>query len=169
MSETAGITDTDSQPARLEGRCACGGVRFHLTSAPMVVHCCHCRFCQRMSGSAFGFNALIERERVEVSGDLAPVAVATPSFHPHGQVWHRCPTCQVPLWSEHPLLGPSIALVRIGAMDGARRLKPDLHCFTATRLPWVVIPDDVPAFEGSYDPRDVWSEEVQTRLAAVAG
>lgn len=151
----------------LTGRCACGGVRFHLKTDPMVVHCCHCRFCQRMSGSAFGFNALIERERLELEGGLAPDAVATPSYHPDGQVWRRCPKCQVPLWSEHPLLGPKIALVRIGAMDNTACLTPDLHCFTASRLPWVTIPDGVPAFEGTYDPRDVWSEKVQMRLAAV--
>ena len=45
----------------LEGGCACGKMRYRLESKPMIVHCCHCRDCQRQTGSAFVLNALIER------------------------------------------------------------------------------------------------------------
>ena len=62
--------------ARREGGCACGAVRYALTSAPMFVHCCHCRDCQRQTGSAFVINAMIERDRVQVlSTPPEPVAV----------------------------------------------------------------------------------------------
>ena len=64
----------------LEGGCACAAVRYRFISRPMFVHCCHCRDCQRQTGSAFVLNALIETERVSVlSGNPEPVAVPTDS------------------------------------------------------------------------------------------
>jgi len=74
----------------LKGGCACGAVRYQLASAPMFVHCCHCRDCQRQTGSAFVLNALIEAERVTLlSGNLEPIAVPTDSGRPHEI--YRCP------------------------------------------------------------------------------
>ena len=58
----------------LEGGCACGTVRYRLESAPMFVHCCHCRDCQRQTGSAFVLNALIETDRITLlAGAPEPV------------------------------------------------------------------------------------------------
>src|SRR5439155_611149 len=56
-----------------EGGCACGVVRYRLTSEPLFVHCCHCLNCQRQTGSAFVINLLIEADRVEVRGEPQPV------------------------------------------------------------------------------------------------
>ena len=50
----------------MEGHCACGEVRYRLTGKPFAVHCCHCRSCQRETGSAFVLNGLIETPMVEV-------------------------------------------------------------------------------------------------------
>src|ERR1700757_5064688 len=84
----------------LEGGCACGAVRYRLASGPMFVHCCHCRDCQRQTGSAFVINALIETDRVELlSGDPKAVAVPTDSGLPHAI--HRCPGCGTAEWSEY--------------------------------------------------------------------
>src|SRR5438874_11713430 len=52
--------------ANLSGACSCGAVKYRLTAAPMFVHCCHCRDCQRQTGSAFVLNALIEANRVQI-------------------------------------------------------------------------------------------------------
>jgi len=52
----------------MDGGCACGQTRYRLRSAPLFVHCCHCRDCQRQTGSAFVVNALIETDRVEILG-----------------------------------------------------------------------------------------------------
>ncbi len=147
------------------GSCACGGVRIRLEREPIIVHCCHCRFCQRMTGSAFGLNAMIERDELTVDGNVSLEAVATPSDHPEGQIWRRCSRCRVPLWGEHAVLGPAIVLVRIGTLDRPDSLTPDIHCYTATRLPWVVIPDGVPVSEGIYDPAEVWTEAAQARVS----
>jgi hypothetical protein len=98
------------QSDELKGGCACGAVRYRLASAPMFVHCCHCRDCQRQTGSAFVLNALIEADRVTtLSGDLDPVAVPTDS----GRLReiYRCPSCKVAVWSVYGGAGPN-ALVR---------------------------------------------------------
>jgi Glutathione-dependent formaldehyde-activating enzyme len=68
----------------LEGGCACGEMRYRLQSKPMFVHCCHCRECQRQTGSAFVINALIETSRVErLAGETEAVPVPTESGRPH--------------------------------------------------------------------------------------
>ncbi len=150
----------------LHGACACGGVRYRLIGTPIVVHCCHCRFCQRMSGSAFGLHALIERERLSLCGEIAPEPVTTPSAHPRGQIWQRCPRCRVAIWSEHAELGPRIRIINVGTLDRAQSLTPDVHCWTASRHPWVQIPEGIPAFGGDYDTDFVWDAEARTRIAA---
>jgi hypothetical protein len=123
----------------LEGACACGAVRNRLASSPIVVHCCHCRFCQRMSGSAFGLNALIESDRSALLGETEPEPVATPSTHPRDQVWRRCPRCRVAVWSEHAELGPRVPIINLGTLEVPERLAPDVHCWTASKHPWILI------------------------------
>ena len=58
----------------MDGRCGCGAIHFRLKSAPLFVHCCHCKDCQRQTGSAFVLNALIETDRIEVLSGT-PVAI----------------------------------------------------------------------------------------------
>ena len=84
----------------MEGGCTCRAVRYRLTSAPMFVHCCHCRWCQRETGSAFALNAILEREAVEVIAGTTTL-VETPSNSGRGQQIARCPTCFIALWSHY--------------------------------------------------------------------
>src|SRR5258708_12534645 len=84
----------------LEGGCACGAVRYRLGSAPMFVHCCHCRDCQRQTGSAFVINALIETDRIRLlSGVPVPVGVPTDSGRPHDI--YRCAACRTAICSDY--------------------------------------------------------------------
>jgi hypothetical protein len=137
-----------------EGGCACGSVRYRLASAPLFVNCCHCRECQRQTGSAFVINALIETDRVQIlSGATQAVGVPTESGGPH--VIHRCPTCWTALWS-HYASGPKIAFVRVGTLDCPEALAPDVHIFVRTKLPFVVLPQGVPAFDAYFDIETLW-------------
>src|SRR5215203_302266 len=74
-----------------EGGCACGAVRYRLTSDPLFTHCCHCLNCQRQTGSAFVINLLIEADRVEVLAG-APEPVDVPRDDGSTQRIFRCPT-----------------------------------------------------------------------------
>jgi hypothetical protein len=151
-----------------EGGCACRHIRYRLTRAPMFVHCCHCRWCQRETGSAFVLNALIETECIErLHG--GPEMVMTPSESGKGQDIARCPQCQVALWSHYPGAGPLFAFVRVGTLDNPDRFPPDIHIFTMSKQPWVVLPGDVPVVREYYDREVCWPKEsLARRMAALA-
>jgi hypothetical protein len=151
----------------LEGGCACGAVRYRLGSAPMFVHCCHCRDCQRQTGSAFVLNALIETDRISLlSGEPLPVAVPTDSGRPH-EIW-RCPICQTALWSDYGGR-PALRFVRVGTLDDPTALPPDVHIYTRSKLPWVRLPDGVPAFDVYYDMKTLWPAASRERRRAILG
>ena len=148
------------------GGCACGAVRYRMESAPMFVHCCHCRDSQRQTGSAFVLNALIETARVAVlSGELAAHLMPTESGRPH--TIFRCTTCGTAVWSEYGGAKP-LRFVRVGTLDDPTGLQPDVHIYTRSKLPWVVLPEGVPAFEAYYDSKKLWpSASLERRRAAL--
>jgi hypothetical protein len=150
----------------LQGGCACGSVRFGLKSAPMFVHCCHCRDCQRQTGSAFVLNALIETDRIALQcGDPEAVGVPTYSGRPHDI--YRCPTCRTAVWSDYGRR-PGLRFVRVGTLDKPEAVPPDVHIYTRSKLPWVTLPAGVPAFEAYYDMKSLWPEESLRRRYAVS-
>jgi hypothetical protein len=149
-----------------EGRCTCRALRYRMTSGPMVVHCCHCRWCQRETGAAFALNALIESERLQLlQGEVE--LVDTPSASGAGQLIARCPKCKVALWSHYAAAGRKVSFVRVGTLDEPDRLPPDIHIFTMSKQPWVILPDGVPAVREYYRPREMWPKASQERFAAV--
>lgn len=149
----------------LEGGCACGAVRYRLGSAPMFVHCCHCRDCQRQTGSAFVLNALIETARVALlSGEPEGIGVPTDSGRPH--VISRCPTCRTATWSHYGGVA-ALRFVRIGTLDDPAALPPDVHIYTRSKLPWIALPEGVPAFEAYYDSKKLWPAASLERRRAV--
>lgn len=150
----------------MEGGCDCKAVRYRMTTAPLFVHCCHCRWCQRESGSAFALNAMIESDRV-VNLGAEPELVHTPSESGLGQLIARCRECKVAVWSHYAGSGPFTRFVRVGSLDQPDRLPPDVHIFTASRQPWVVLADNIPAFPAYYDREALWPEEALARRAAL--
>lgn len=150
----------------LEGGCACGAVRYRLMTKPMYVHCCHCRWCQRETGSAFVLNAMIEADRVEALRGR-PEVVLTPSESGKGQKIARCPSCRIALWSNYAGAGDKIRFVRVGTLDDPDRLPPDIHIFTASKQPWVRLPEDALVFPEYYDREACWPAESLARREAV--
>ena len=139
-----------------EGGCSCRFVRYRMSGAPMIVHCCHCRWCQRESGAAFALNAMIEADRVTlIDGEVE--VVVTPSASGKGQRISRCPRCRVALWSNYAGAGDTIHFVRVGTLDEPDRLPPDVHIFTASKQPWVVLAPHVPAVPEYYEASEIWS------------
>ena len=156
-----------NEQSDLSGGCACGAVRYRLAAMPMFVHCCHCRNCQRQTGSAFVINALIETDRLApLKGDPQPIAVPTDSGRPH-RIF-RCSACQTAMWSEY---GGRAALrfVRVGTLDDPAALRPDVHIYVRSKLPWVTLPAGAPAFDAYYDPRQLWPAASLDRRRAIIG
>ncbi len=127
-----------------------------MESPPLIVHCCHCRWCQRESGSSFALNAMIEADRIQSLG-IEPEIVDTPSDSGAGQRIARCPTCKVAVWSNYAGSGPVVKFVRVGTLDTPDALQPDVHIFTASKQSWVQLPAATPAFPEYYDRDKVWS------------
>jgi hypothetical protein len=155
---------TNAFPA--EGGCDCRAVRHRLQTAPLFVHCCHCRWCQRESGAAFALNAMIEADRVIDLG-VAPEIVDTPSASGLGQKIARCPRCRVAVWSHYAGSGPVVKFVRVGTLDNPDLLPPDVHIFTASKQPWVVLPERTPAFAEYYEREQLWPAESLARRQAI--
>jgi hypothetical protein len=148
-----------------EGGCSCGEVRYRLTTEPLFVHCCHCLNCQQQTGSAFVINVLIETERIELlSGEPRGVEVPRDGDTPPQRIF-RCPKCEVAVYSEYS--GPAVKFVRAGTLDEPSSVDPDVHIFTRSKLPWVVLPEGVPAFDVYYDLNELWPEESLSRLGAL--
>lgn len=147
------------------GGCACKSVQYVLRAAPMFVHCCHCRWCQRETGSAFVLNAIVETNFIDVTCG-APVPVETPSESGRGQEIVRCPKCQVALWSHYSGMGKQIAFLRAGTLDATEHARPNIHIFTSSKQPWVKLGDDIPVLERYYRRSEYWPEESLARLDA---
>jgi len=149
-----------------EGKCTCGFVRYRMTSRPLFTNCCHCTWCQRETGASFALNAMIEADRVELlAGE--PVVVDTPSNSGKGQRISRCPKCHVALWSNYAGAGDKVRFVRVGTLLEPARIPPDIHIFTSTRQPWVVIPPGMPAVDEYYDRAKYWPRESLQRREAM--
>jgi hypothetical protein len=148
----------------LEGGCTCGKLRYRLTRLPMVVHCCHCRWCQRETGTAFALNAMIETSCISVlSGHTEQVD--TPSNSGKGQKIIRCPDCSVAVWSHYAGAGDILSFIRVGTLDNPDILPPDLHIYTESKQPWVVLPPGTPSFERYYKRSEQLSAACLERLS----
>jgi hypothetical protein len=149
-----------------DGGCTCRRVRYRLTSKPLFVHCCHCRWCQRETGSAFALNALIEADRVLLlEGEVS--VIGTPSNSGKGQRISRCPVCQVALWSNYAGAGDAVRFVRVGSLDEPTSFPPDIHIYTASKQPWLTLPPDTPAEAEYYRASERWPAESLARRAAL--
>ncbi|HCQ64279.1 MAG TPA: aldehyde-activating protein [Rhodobacteraceae bacterium] len=151
------------------GRCTCDETRFRLTADPIIIHACHCTWCQRETGSAFALNGVIETDRIEVTR-AAPVAVDLPTASGGTQRVMRCARCQVALWSHYLGSSAALAYVRMGTLDDTSRVVPSVHIFTATKQNWLDLPaDGAPVFEEFYRPSAVLSPERYARFKAAIG
>ncbi len=154
------------EAAFCDGGCTCRFVRYRMATKPLFVHCCHCRWCQRESGASFALNAMIEADRVQLlQGEIE--IVDTPSNSGKGQKVSRCPRCRIAVWSNYAGGGDAIRFVRVGTLDAPDLLPPDVHIFTASKQPWVVLPPDTPAAAEYYKASELWPKESLERRAAL--
>ena len=149
-----------------DGGCTCRFVRYRMTTRPLFVHCCHCRWCQRETGASFALNALIEADRVQLLQGEVEI-INTPSNSGKGQKISRCPRCWIAVWSNYAGAGDAVRFIRVGTLDEPDRLPPDIHIFTASKQPWVVLPSNVPAVAEYYRASERWPKESLERRAAI--
>jgi hypothetical protein len=146
-----------------EGGCSCGALRYRVAGAPLIVHCCHCRDCQRLTGSAFVVNLWMERSQVELlAGEPKTFELEGGSGKPH--TVYFCGHCGAHVWSRYHRAPGDTVLLRAGTLDDPSAVKPDVHIFTRSKLPWVELPAGARAFRDFYDPAKVWPAESLARF-----
>jgi hypothetical protein len=131
-----------------EGGCLCGSVRYRTIGNPIAGTVCHCKFCQRRSGSAFSEPVLFKMEQVELSGEPL-VTYEHRSDESHR--WLRlefCPRCGTTVtWTGERR--PGIRSIAGGTFDDPNWFTIARHIWTRSAQPWVSIPTDVECFEKS--------------------
>jgi len=151
----------------LEGGCGCGAVRYRLNDEPIFVNNCHCKLCQRQTGTGSAVNAFIEMDRFELlSGEVVEHEFKTGSGAT--QIVVRCATCGTPLWS-HYRLGRKAAAVRVGTFDDPSAVSPDAAIYVVDRPAWAPLPEGVPQFEEYYNPSELLLPARFARLKALIG
>jgi hypothetical protein len=150
----------------LEGGCSCGAIRYKLTAAPLIVHACHCRDCQRITGSAFVINLWMEKRFVEAGGAAPKSFRLAAGSGQHHDVFF-CDACGTYVWSRYHGAPGDFLFVRAGTLDTPEAVRPDVHIFTRSKLPWLNLPKDVPAFETFYKIDKVWPPESRERLRRI--
>jgi hypothetical protein len=146
----------------LVGGCSCQALRYKLEAPPLIVHACHCRDCQRITGSAFVINLWIERKFAEPSGIAKYFRLAGGTGKPHDVFF--CDKCGTYVWSFYHAAPGDCLFVRAGTLDRPDQVTPDVHIFTRSKLPWLELPQGVPSFQTFYKIDEVWSPESRDRL-----
>jgi hypothetical protein len=163
-------TEQDFIP--IKGHCTCKAVTYEVLAPFLIIHCCHCTWCQRESGSAFALNAIIESSNFRLTSTLAPQHVPLPTPSGEGQIIARCPECWVPVYADYGGVAKMLTYVKLGTIDFEDRvragIRPDVHIWTSTKLDWVDLASEkergVPIFEEYYRRSEVWSEENNKRF-----
>ena len=129
------------------GGCLCGRVRYRVTAAATEVAHCHCTICRRSSGAPFVTWATFPRDAFALTGEPPVERASTPAA-----VRTFCGSCGTPL-TFREIARPSWIDVTVGSLDRPEDMKPDHHIFTASRLPWLTVDDELPAHAGA-DPAE---------------
>ena len=98
-----------------------------------------------------------------------PEVVDTPSASGIGQRISRCPRCRIALWSNYGGSGDKVRFVRVGTLDDPDRLPPDIHIYTASKQPWVLLDTRVPAVAAYYDVEQHWRPSSLERRHVLRG
>ncbi|MBK6707942.1 MAG: GFA family protein [Sphingomonadales bacterium] len=122
----------------IAGGCNCGAVRYQIEGNPVVVAQCHCKNCQRQSGSAFSVNLMVPVAGVTSTGELA---VYEDRDTRSGNAVYRkfCGKCGSPIFSDLAE-GNGMTIVKVGTLDDPAPFAPVVSVWTSTKMPWVELP-----------------------------
>jgi hypothetical protein len=128
-----------------EGGCQCGAVRYRIVGAPMFLGVCHCTECQKQSGSAFGMSLVVRKDDwVLLRGTLKAFTRTSDSGRP--VICAFCPECGTRIHHE-PAYIQGVFNVKPGTLDDTSWLQPIAHAWTASKQPWLALPEGTPTFE----------------------
>lgn len=122
------------------GGCQCNQVRYNVLEGPIRLTACHCKQCQKQSGSAFGLSLLIKKNAIELSGTLKKFdRIADSGNHNTG---YFCPNCGNRIYNRPHRLNELLNL-KPGTLDDTQWLYPEFSQWMKSAQGWVVIPENV--------------------------
>jgi hypothetical protein len=137
-------TGVNNMPVPYTGGCQCGSVRYAVATEPIRLLACHCKECQRQSGSAFGMSMPVKKDSLTVTGLTKQSTRIADSGNEVTGVF--CPECGVRIY--HVLKSaPDVASIKPGTLDDTRWLRPELFIWMKSAQGWVPVPDDVKVLE----------------------
>ncbi len=131
--------------AQYQGGCQCGNVRYQVTDEPRQVVACHCTDCQRQSGSAFGMTMVVDEAAFRITRG-EPVIYRSVSPSGRAKIGAFCPDCGTRVYHQPEWRKGTIS-VKPGTLDDTKWLQPQLHLWTRSKQPWVIIPEGVESHE----------------------
>lgn len=131
-------------PTSFSGGCACGAIRYESSAEPLTMSNCHCRDCQRASGSAFFPGVYVAKEDLTVSGDVMYYENTADS----GNIQRRgfCRECGSPVFVR-PTAYPDLVGLWAGSLDDPRWYRPAVNIWTASAQPWDYLNPTIPKIE----------------------
>lgn len=133
----------------LTGGCLCGDVRYSIADVPIRQAICHCRHCQRQSGSAFSALLIVPPTALNVQGETAVYRDQGDSGATVDR--HFCSRCGSPILTALPTR-PDVRFIKAGTLDDPNIMAPDVHAWCESAWPSTLIPDDVRSFPKSPSP-----------------
>ena len=127
----------------IKGGCLCGAVRYTARAEPTLVGVCHCRDCQKFTGSAFGFLVGVPQAAFEIQGVLKTFTKPGDSGRPI--VRRFCPECGSSI-AEEPGTRPGMIILNVGTFDDPTVAKPGREIFRDDALPWIEVHGEIPRF-----------------------
>lgn len=149
----------------MTGRCACGAVTYEVVNAPLFTQACHCRDCQRTTGSAFVVHAVMVEDDLKLEGKTRMVVV--PSGSGAGCELHACAVCADYVWVRYLYHRVPVIALRTGTLDDPSLLPPQAHIFVRSKQPWLALTDGLPQFEEAFARDAVWPAESVARYEAL--
>src|SRR3954452_17202134 len=128
------------------GHCLCGNISYSIAGEPFAQALCHCRDCQRQTGTAFSIVIGVARDAFTVEGDTLASFETTGDVHGTPTRRHFCSNCGSPIYSAVEMQ-PEVAWVKAGTLDDASWLEPNAEVFTRSALPWAPRLENVASFE----------------------
>ena len=157
VSQCISSSESHKVKTNLTGRCSCGGVTYRISQDALFTLACHCRDCQRSTGSAFVIHLVVAERDFEISGTTNQSTLPTGSGG--GREIHYCSECATSIWCRYFYHKVAVIAVRGGTLDDTNAIRPQAHIFTRSKQSWVEIPKNVPAYEEMLVRSEVWSQE----------
>jgi hypothetical protein len=127
---------------------------------------CHCRDCQRQTGSVFAAFASIEADRVISIGQIPPQAMTIARPSGLSKQVFACPKCKTIMWDASGAFSGAIISIKIGTLDIPSLMEPDMHMYVESKVSWLPLPKDAKVCRGMFKEREVWPKSSIARLEA---